>query len=136
MSSRRISEQDLAYPVLWLLKDGYRVLRSPVLLRLPKMGILVERHGLAHRVIAVEHPLIRDVRLVAPRERRHLFDTPVTFICEGEPWTMTVDDALRRIAWIVSACGQFESPSGFGLSANLATATSMWELLEMLPARM
>ena len=136
MSLRRISTRDLEYPVLCLAKDGYRVLRSPGLLGLPKMGILVERHGLAHRVIAVEHPLIRDGRQVAPRERRHLLDTPVTFILEGEPWTMTVDDALRRIGWIVSARGQFESPSGFGLRLNLTSATSMSELLEMLSGRM
>jgi hypothetical protein len=54
-------------------------------------------------------------------------------VCEGEPWTMSVDDVLQRIVWVVSARGAFENPSGFGLPASATTATSMWELFEMLP---
>jgi hypothetical protein len=55
-----------------------------------------------------------------------------TLLCEGEAPIMSVDDVRQRIVWLVSAQRHFESAEGFGLPRNVATATTVSELLEIL----
>ena len=90
----------------------------------------MDRDGRSYKVIRAESlSHFRDGRWLAAEERAYWSET---LVCEGEPFSISLDKLRERIVWLVSARGNFESPAGFGLSAGVGTARTVWELLEAL----
>ena len=65
-------------------------------------------------------------------DMRRLAEEGYTLMCKDEGPIMSVDDVRQRIVWLVSSQGHLESSKGFGLPRNVATATTVSELLEIL----
>ena len=132
----QIQSHDLSYPVIFLLEDGFQVWRNLHSLMGARAlggrceGLLIDRDGRSYKVIRAESPsFFKDGRWLAPGERTFGGET---FVCEGEPHSVSLEKLRQRIVWHVSARGNFESPAGFGLSAGVGTAITVWELLEAL----
>ena len=84
-------------------------------------GPLVDGAARCYRVISAENPFFKDGRWLTRDERR----LGKTLICEGEPFSTSLDELRRKIVWLVSARGHFESEAGFGLPADVDTASTV-----------
>lgn len=145
MNLTHIRAEDLEYPVLFIQKGGFDVwshsgsARSVVDLLQSRrqdttdgIGLLVDCQGRSYNVVDAEDALVQNGRYLSRDERRRLTYTGITLICEGETSSVSVDEARRRIAWIVSARGHFESATGFGLPTGFSSADSVAELLQVM----
>jgi len=136
MSFTHTPAEDFAYPVLLIQKDTFEVWSQPgsannLVDRLvetnDRVGVLIDREGRSYRVVDAKKACMRDGQYP-----RHLSYTAITLVCDGQASSMSVDDVRQGIAWIISAKGHFESPTGFEFPYGFATANSVAELLQIL----
>lgn len=128
----RVRVDDLLYPAIFLFKDGFRIWRNSRSVRCEEAGLLVDGAMRCYRVVSAESPFIKDGRPLTRDERRRITDLSDTLVCEGEPFSMSLDELREKIVWLVSARGHFESAAGFGLGTDVETASTVSELLEVI----
>ena len=128
----RVRAEEISYPAVILRDDRFVVWRDVRSARVIARGLLVSSAGQAYPIVNAEASSIGKWWSLKRRPRT------ITFVCDREPFTFSVDDIRRkldRIAWRVSASGHFESPAGFGTRYSLARiscADSVAELLAIL----
>jgi hypothetical protein len=137
----RVRADDLLFPVIFFSQNGFVVWRDSRSVIAFRSGQLVDREGRCYTVVGADDPFsetnlratLDERRRLTPDEwRRTIRDQRSTLVCEGEPVSTSVHRVREKIVFLVSAQGHFESPTGFGLPPALATATTVWELLEVL----
>lgn len=127
----RVRSDDVAYPAVFIFQNHFKIVQgSRSLSGMP--GLLVDRDGRCYRVIGADSPRFRDGRSLTRAERRAITDAGVTLVCEGEPFSTTAGELRQTVVSLVSARGHFESRFGFGLPAAVGTASTVYELLEVL----
>lgn len=130
----RIRADELLYPAIFFDSYHFRIWRySQSAGCLGRCGLLVDAAARCYRVIGDEHPFVKNGRWLSRDERRRVEYRGSTLLCEGKPFVMSVEELLHKIVWAVSARGHFESPEGFGLPPGLESATTVAELLDLLP---
>lgn len=128
----RVRADDLLYPAIFFFADGFRIWQDPRSVMCEGAGLLVDGDARCYRVIRAEDPFFKEGRLLTRDERRRLEYQGETLVCEGEPFSTSLDELRKKIVWLVSARGHFESAAGFGLPPDLDAANTVSELLEAL----
>ena len=128
----RVRADDLLYPAIFFYEDRFRICKDSRSVVCEGGGLLVDGAARCYRVISAENPFFKDGRWLTRDERRRVTDLGKTLLCEGEPFSTSLDELRRKIVWLVSARGHFESAAGFGLPADVDTASTVYELLEIM----
>lgn len=130
----RVRADALLYPAIFFGSRHIRIWRdSESAGYLEGSGLLVDAGARCYRLIGSEDPFMKDGRWLSRDARRRVEYRGLTLLCDGESFVTSVEDLKRKIVWLVSARGHFESPEGFGLPAGLETASTVATLLNMLP---
>jgi hypothetical protein len=135
---KRIAVTDLTYPVLWLWQDEFLISSDSKLIPSAlsrKPSRLVDRQGMAYRVVDIHSPWCPNGKLLRRAERRRLMERgvpPEEVVYSGEPVLLSVDQVREKIIWLVSARGHFEMPQG--LPSSVSFAESVEDLLGVLLA--